>query len=354
MRILALTRYQRLGSSSRVRFYQYFPYLEAHGCEIINAPFFNDGYVSNLYSGRKTSLLVIMKAYTIRIISLIRNKNIDLIWVEKEFLPWLPFLIESIFLSRKIPYVVDYDDAVFHRYDLHANPIIRYFLGQKIDNVMHHATMVIAGNAYIAERARTSNAHRIELLPSVVDVSQYAVKQPDADGVFKIGWIGTPVTAKYLGLIHKALATTSQESPTRLVLVGAGSVPPAPDILTELIPWTEDIERSVNQKFDVGIMPLVDDPFERGKCGYKLIQYMAGGVPVIASPVGFNREIVEPGVNGYLANSPSEWLASFRELRNNPQKRNKMGKTGRQKAESLYNLHVTAPKLLELLKSAIR
>ena len=125
-----------------------------------------------------------------------------------------------------------------------------------------------------------------------------------------------------------------------------------PDIPTEILPWSEDAELTISQKFDVGIMPLVDGPFERGKCGYKLVQYMAGGIPVVASPVGVNRQIVEPGINGFLASSMDEWLTALRTLRDNHQERNKMGQAGRQKAEKLYNLKVTAPKLLDLLTSA--
>ena len=352
MRIL--TRYQRLGSSSRVRFYQYYPYLESKGFKIISAPFFENEYVHNLYAGRKTPFSTILKAYLTRIETLTSTKKTDLIWVEKEVLPWLPFGIEAIFLSRKIPCVVDYDDAVFHRYDLHSNPLVQRMLGHKIDKIMHSASSVIAGNTYIANRAKEAGAIHVDILPSVVDVNQYKIKRPDADKVFKIGWIGAPVTVKYLNLIHDALFELSQESPVRLVLVGVGTLSPFPDIPTELIPWSEEFERTVNQKFDVGIMPLVDNPFERGKCGYKLVQYMAGGLPVIASPVGVNRKIVEPDVNGYLADSPPEWLASFRELRDNPQKRLKMGNAGRQKAETQYNLQITAPKLLNLLENATR
>ena len=352
--ILTLTRYQRLGSSSRVRFYQYYPYLESNGFEIINAPFFDDGYIRNLYAGHKISFFAGLKAYINRIVTLTGKKKINLIWVEKEFLPWLPFGIEAIFLSHRIPYVVDYDDAVFHRYDLHPKPLVRRILGHKIDQVMRNAGMVIAGNTYIAARAKEIGAIQVEILPSVVDVSQYAVKQLTQDKVFKIGWIGAPVTLKYLNLIHGALLDFSQETPVGLVLVGAGNIPPFPDIPTELIPWSEELERTVNQKFDVGVMPLVDDPFERGKCGYKLIQYMAGGLPVIASPVGVNRDIVEPDINGYLPNSSAEWLVSLRKLRDNPQKRITMGGAGRKKAERLYNLQVTAPKLLELFKNTVR
>jgi glycosyltransferase involved in cell wall biosynthesis len=353
MRILVLTRYQRLGSSSRVRFYQYFPHLESQGLKIVNAPFFEDEYIQNLYAGRSLSLPKILQSYIHRIVTLIRKGYVDLLWVEKEILPWFPAEVEALFQARGVPYVVDYDDAVFHRYELHSNPLIRTFLGQKIDKVMQRASLVIAGNEYLAARARAAGAKCVEILPSVVDVSQYAVKRPGPDNVFKIGWIGSPVTAQYLGTVREAIAELSKESNVRVVLVGAGNSSPFPNIPTELISWNEDIERTVNQEFDVGIMPLVDGPFERGKCGYKLIQYMAGGIPVIASPVGVNQQIVEHQKTGYLANSFEEWRMALRALRDNPQQRHLMGQAGRKKAEAEYNLQVTAPRLLELLRSVM-
>lgn len=353
MRILALTRYQRLGSSSRVRFYQYFPYLEARGVELVSAPFFDDNYVRELYAGRRTSLKNVLQAYASRLIALTRSDKSDLLWVEKEILPWFPAGVEAFFNNRDIPYVVDYDDAIFHRYGLHGNPLVRILLGRKIERVMQRASLVIAGNDYLADRAKKAGASWVEILPSVVDVGQYALKQPDTDKIFKIGWIGAPVTAQYLNTIRESLAQLSRETPARLILVGAGNVVHFPEIPTDVMPWTEEIEHTISQKFDVGIMPLADGPFERGKCGYKLIQYMAGGLPVIASPVGVNQQIVEPGINGYLANSPVEWLNTLRTLRDDPQKRNDMGMAGRKKAEAIYNLQVTAPKLLDLFKSVL-
>lgn len=350
MRLLALTRYQRLGSSSRVRFYQYYPYLKLHGIEIVSAPFFDDEYVRDLYKAQTISLKVAIQSYVARLITLMHQNKFDLIWVEKEFIPWFPAGLEALFRARNVPYVADYDDAVFHRYDMHPVGPVRVFLGRKIDQVMHHAGLVVAGNAYIAERATKAKAQRVEILPSVVDVNQYAIKHHKPDSTFGIGWIGSPVTAPYLGLIHEALRELSQENAIRLVLVGAG-VRPFHDIKTEVLSWNEDIELTVNQKFDVGIMPLADGPFERGKCGYKLIQYMAGGLPIVASPVGVNQQIVEHGINGYLANSTEDWIHYLRKLRDDVQSRKVMGTAGRHKAEQVYNLQVTAPKLLDLLLS---
>ena len=351
MRLLALTRYERLGSSSRVRFYQYLPHLTSQGMEVVTAPFFTDDYVRDLYSGQRASLQSVLGAYLRRLSVLRRSASFDLLWVEKELLPWIPAGLEAFFHRRKVPYVVDYDDAVFHRYDLHPFFLVRTLLGHKIDRVMQYAALVIAGNEYIAERAINAGARKVEQLPSVVDVHQYAMTEPSFRPVFRIGWIGSPVTAPYLEQVREALGQLSQESQVSLILIGSGEVQPFRNVPTEILPWSEEIELRMSQKFDVGIMPLVDGPFERGKCGYKLIQYMASGLPVVASPVGVNRQIVEPEVNGYLAYSSEDWLAALRTLRDDVQKRKMMGQAGRRKAEQKYNLQVTAPQLRTLLSS---
>lgn len=351
MRILALTRYERLGSSSRVRFYQYVPYLQEQGVEMVSRPFFDDQYVRDLYAGRKASLKTLLSAYMKRITALLDRASFDLLWVEKELFPWFPATFEAFLQLSRIAYVVDYDDAVFHRYDLHPRAMVRRCLGHKIDGVMRHANMVIAGNDYLAERARQAGATRVEYLPSVVDVSQYALTEPEPGSRFRIGWIGAPVTAPYLELVRESIERLGQESDVRLILIGSGPIRPFSNVSMQVLPWTEEIDTRLSQLFDVGIMPLVDGPFERGKCGYKLIQYMAGGLPVIGTPVGVNATIVEPGVNGYLASSSSDWYSALHELRDDLQKRKMMGQAGRRKAEQMYNLHGTAPKLLNLLSS---
>jgi len=349
MRILLLTRYARLGSSSRVRFYQYLPYLTEQGVEIFTAAFLDDEYIHSLYLGQPTSRTVILGAYLKRFITLMRAPGFDLLWVEKELFPWIPAWFEILLSSLKIPYVVDYDDAVFHRYDLHNSRLVRTLLGRKIDRVMRHARLVIAGNEYLAERARQAGAPRVECVPSVVDVRRYTLSESPINPVFRIGWIGSPVTAPYLDLVREAISRLSQEVQVALILIGPGKIQPFPQTPTEILPWSEAIELEMSQKFDVGIMPLVDGPFERGKCGYKLIQYMASGLPVIASPVGVNQQIVESEVNGYLAESSAQWLDALRRLRNDREKRILMGQAGRRKAEQLYNLQGTAPRLLNLL-----
>ncbi|MCG2787994.1 MAG: glycosyltransferase family 4 protein [Anaerolineae bacterium] len=349
MNLLALPRYQRLGPSSRVRFYQYFPALRERGFVIENAPFFSDEYVRRLYAKQPVRRWEVFSAYLQRLVTILRARDFDLLWLEKEFLPWMPAWVETM-LARQ-PYVVDYDDAVFHRYDQHSSALVRRVLGRKIDRVMQNATLVVAGNEYLKERALAAGAKRVEILPSVVDSDLYASAPARASG-FTVGWIGSPVTAPYLDVARPALEMLTNGGQAQVSLIGAGDAIKWENANVHILPWREESEIQNIQRFDVGIMPLLDEPFERGKCGYKLIQYMACGLPVIASPVGVNRQIVEHGVTGFLVKSQDEWLQALAFLRDNPGRRCEMGQAGRKKMEAEYSLQSTAPKLAALLRSA--
>jgi len=350
MNLLALPRYERLGSSSRVRFYQYYPALRERGFAIQDAPLLSDAYVRRLYAGLPVDAGDVLAAYLRRLSFLLRARDFDLLWVEKEILPWLPAWAEVLLAQR--PYVVDYDDAAFHRYDLHRNGLVRGLLGKKIDRVMRNACLVVAGNEYLKERALAAGAKRVEILPSVVDADLYTPTLARDSG-FTVGWIGAPVTAPYLEAVRPALEMLANGGQAEVRLVGAGKAINWENPSVRILPWEEETEVQNIQQFDVGIMPLPDEPFERGKCGYKLIQYMACGLPVVASPVGVNRQIVEHGVNGFLASNPDEWRAALACLRDNPALCRQMGQAGREKFKAQFSLQVTAPKLAALLGSAM-
>jgi glycosyltransferase involved in cell wall biosynthesis len=351
MNLLTLPRYQRLGPSSRVRFYQYYPALRERGFVIEDAPFLPDAYVRRLYASQPVRMGEVISAYLMRLSALLRARDFDLLWLEKEFLPWMPAWVEEL-LARQ-PYVVDYDDAVFHRYDLHHSALVRRLLGRKIDRVMRNAALVIAGNEYLAERARAAGAKRVEILPSVVDADLYVPTPARASG-FTVGWIGSPVTAPYLEQVRSALEMLTNDGGAQVSLIGAGDGIEWDNAQVHILPWREESEIQHIQNFDVGIMPLLDEPFERGKCGYKLIQYMACGLPVVASPVGVNAQIVEHGVTGFLAASAQDWQQALETLRDNPAKRREMGLAGRAKMEREYSLGVTAPKLAGLFLQVLQ
>lgn len=350
MRILLLSRYGSLGASSRIRCYQYLPFLERQEIDVTVCPLFDNGYLEELYAGRGRRPVTLLRSYLRRLADLCRGRRYDLVWLEKELFAWLPAWAETI-LARAVPYVVDYDDATFHGYDRHPNRAVAALLGGKIDAVMRRASLVTAGNGYLADRARRAGARRVEILPSVVDLDRYAPSAEPADEVFTIGWIGSPSTARHVREAGSALAEVCAGGGTRVVLVGAGANP-VPGLPAVVRSWSEETEVEEVRAFHVGIMPLPDETWERGKCGYKLIQYMACGRPVVGSPVGANREIIVDGINGWRAAGHDEWVDALTRLRTDASLRRVMGANGRRMVEDRYSLQVTAPRLYELLRSA--
>ncbi|MBF9061018.1 glycosyltransferase [Rhodobacterales bacterium HKCCSP123] len=353
MKLRILTRYGRKGASSRVRFLQYLPHLERAGFDVEVAPFFGDDYLEALYAGRGTRAAA-LEAYGRRVRRLRGARGaIDVIWLEKEALAWVPHAIEAGLMPRGVPVVSDYDDAVFHRYDMHRLPLVRGVLGRKHAAIMARSSCVMAGNAYLAGYARHAGAASVEIVPTVVDADVYRpaeVARGDASPV--IGWIGMPSTwADCVAPFLPTLENVARRHGTVLQAIGARPDPAEEGIL-RFLPWSEAGEVEMIRAMDIGIMPLPDTPWMRGKCGYKLIQYMACGLPVVASPVGVNTEIVQHGVNGFLAETQEDWRKALETLIGDPELRRAMGAAGRRTVERSYSLHLQGPRVASLLKRA--
>ena len=349
IKVLALTRYGALGASSRMRFLQYLPVLAAAGIEIEVQSLFDDATLSSKYQQGNYGLAIVLQCFAKRISIMRKRQSFDLLWVEKEALPWLPGWLEKSMLQG-IPYILDYDDAWFHNYDLHRLKIIRHLFGRRLDELMANATLVIGGNQYLAQRAQLAGAPWVEILPTVIDLERYFKPQIKSkiDKIPVVVWIGSPSTVRYLQILQKPLQQLAQHIPFQLRVIG-GEID-IPGVNVQCLPWSEDTEVENIASADVGVMPLLDSPWERGKCGYKLIQYMACSLPVVASPIGVNTEIVRSEVNGYLANDVNEWIAALENLLVDANLRNQMGQRGRQRVEQEYCLQVAAPSLAVWLK----
>ena len=344
--VLVLTRYERLGASSRVRFLQFLPALEREGFSFDVRPLLDNDYVRSLYGGPRVGVGRLLLAYMRRLGALRRRMRYDVVWLEKEALPYLPAFIDIARLQG-LPYVVDYDDAWFHRYDMDWK---KFFLGRKIDQIMQVAHTVVAGNDYIARRARAAGAHRVAIVPSAVDLDRYQdLPARPGGGAVNVGWIGIPLNAHYLSIIAPALRAVEG---INLQVVGGAVPSELAGIRAESFPWTEDSEIARIGAFDIGIMPLSDTPWERGKSAYKLIQVMAAGRPVIASPVGANRQVVQHGVNGFLAETTEEWAEALRRLAGDPGLRREMGARARETVAAQYATAVVAPRLASILREA--
>lgn len=347
-----LSRYGRLGASSRMRFYQYLPWLEAAGIHVTQTPLFSDAYVQGLQRNTKSPLEA-LRAYAGRVQALLASRQFDLLWIEKETLPWLPAWVERMLLPGGLPYVLDYDDAVFHYYDESRNPVVKAVLAGKHPALMQDAALVVAGNDYLAEFARQAGATHVEVVPTVIDLVRYPVamcKRTGEGALPCVGWIGQRATASFLAPYVSLFERLSADGRARFAAIGIDAQ--SLGLPMDSIAWTEQTEVASIASFDIGIMPLLDGSFERGKCGYKLIQYMACGLPVVASPVGVNRQIVEHGVNGFLAETPAQWEQALQTLLADAELRQRMGQAGRQKVEREYCLQVTGPRMAALLQKS--
>ena len=364
MKILYLTKYTRLAGSSRMRSYQYFAYLEEAGMQVTVQPFFDDAYLKDFYAGKK-NVSAVLKSYIKRLGVLFSVFSYDRVVIEKEIFPFLPAWAEWMLKRLGIQYIVDYDDAIFHNYDQSSNPIIKKFLGNKIANVMRFSGTVVAGNQYLADYAARSGAKNIEIIPTVIDLERYPPKNNDIklppfrvgerseskdNQKFVVGWIGTKTTFEKHLLPCKdwIKALQNLEPNIRFHIVG---ITEDMDLgkNVKYIRWTEETEVAEILKMDIGLMPLQDSKWEKGKCAYKLIQYAACGIPGVASDVGMNREVTVPGETGILAAGDDEWIQAIKTLKSNTELRHQMGRNARKKVEERYCIQQTSTKWLEIL-----
>jgi glycosyltransferase involved in cell wall biosynthesis len=243
--------------------------------------------------------------------------------------------------------IFDFDDAIF--------------LGEKrqkhIEWVCKNAAWVTVGNEYLAEFVRKVT-DRVTVIPSVVDADKYRPAWHESvQTQLRVGWLGSDLSIRETLFPYIDMLSRLQRRIGFQFVIVSKPEPrlPSADLNWQYVEWSPSIEENIAEYLDVGLMPLVDDEFQRGKCGMKILQYMAGGIPAIASPIGVNRNIIQHGVTGFLANSEAEWGAAIEALQKSPALRGKIGQAGRQHCEQNYSLKVWLPKLLTVLeKVAVR
>jgi glycosyltransferase involved in cell wall biosynthesis len=345
-----------MGASSRLRLYQYLPFLEAEGITCDPLPLLNERYLEDVYAKRGLNRWNLLRRYGKVLWALLWVARYDGVILEKEVFPFLPPLAEAWLGLLKVPYIVDYDDAIFHNYDLHPNALVRFFLRGKIGYVMRKAAVVVCGNAYLERYAKAAGAGDTVIIPTVIDTDRYrpkgAIRDPGEvsrgpdgaasdSGEVVIGWIGSPSSMKYLSGLSPVLKELIRQYHVKIHIIGGKSGLGLGNG-ERVLEWTEDSESALLGALDIGIMPLVDSPWEQGKCGYKLIQYMGSGLPVVGSPVGVNEEIITDGVNGFKAISDQEWRDRLGLLVEDAHLRKVMGAKGRKLVLDKYSLNGAA------------
>jgi len=284
-------------------------------------------------------------------------RDADLVWVEKELMPWAPSWIEKPLFSYRGKVVYDFDDAVHEQFRDNPHVAVRLTLRNKISRTVAKPSRVLAGNSTLQQYFSTELGVDSILFPSTIDTERLSPpKEPLTDETrpFVFGWIGTPVTYEtYVKPLLPLFESIAGELGAEFWVIG---VPEPSEHLQSVkyFPWSREAEAPMLQSLDVGIMPLADDPWSRGKCGYKLLQYMAVGKAVVASPVGVNKEIVSHGKTGYLVRGESDWLRYLRVLAENRNLSAAMGKEGSARVSSNYSLQNAGRQLVDYFDQLAR
>lgn len=271
-------------------------------------------------------------------------------WADKAFIQKtiLPKIVIRLLLTSQTPFIYDFDDAIYVPFSTQKNLRKRKSKVEALAFLLRHAETVIVGNQ-VLEKYALQFRSECELIPTVIDLQRYHVKQQHPFN-FIIGWIGTSQNLVFLDQVTQPLKVLRQEFPQLKLLVICDKPYELDDMVINK-PWGKKTEIDDMLLVDIGIMPLSDDEWTRGKCSFKAIQYMALGIPAILSPVGMNAEIIKDGVNGYLADTEEDWIIKLRTIIVNQSLRQSFAVRGREQVETNYSLQVWINRWCQLLLS---
>lgn len=340
MRLLYFSKYSAIGPSSRYRIFQFEKLYRDSGVDLSVQPLFEDRYFDILRGSFPTLHKI---PYTLERFrkrrEQVRNVNADVVVIEQQLFPYLPFALEKQLLPPR--YIAEFDDALFL---IHP---------RKFPKVLNHAVAVIAGNPYLAEYAGQYNRN-VHIIPTVVDTNVFTPASRQKSEKVRIGWSGLEYNFGYLRSFSPVLKRLTARFPAVEIVVLSGSPPQNMDFPFRFVKWNSQTEVSQINEFDIGIMPLKDNEWSRGKCGMKLLQFMSLSIPSVASAVGVNATIVRDGFNGFLAGSEDEWEDRLSRLVLDEELRNRVGREARATVEKNYSVAAWFPKLIELLNSYAR
>jgi glycosyltransferase involved in cell wall biosynthesis len=357
MRVLALVPgLYDINPSQRYRLEQWEPLLRERGVEITYEPFECEELNELLYQpGRMGKKLQLVARGLGRRLSVVRKaRNYDLVYILREAALLGPPIFERLIHQTRVPIVFDFDDAIFVSYRSPSNGYLSYLkFASKTKTICRLASHVMVGNPYLADYARQVNAH-VTVIPTTIDTERYRVPPPKtSDGPPVIGWTGSHSTVQHLDTLRGALKKLAAKESFRLRVIGASSYQ-CDGVDVETIRWRAKTEVEDLDPIDVGIMPLPDDKWSKGKCGLKALQFMAMGIPTVCSPVGVNTDIIQDDQNGFIARTEEEWIDKLSRLLRSPELRQRLGRAGRVTVEQKYSAVTQAPRVYEVFKSVLR
>jgi len=352
MRVLFLTKYPFEGASSRYRVYQYLPFVAAAGIEYEVDPFISPaGYRLSLRPGRTWAKLAQFALSLARRLSWIwRCRPYDLVFMQRESLPIGPPVMERWFRFTGKTTVFDYDDALFlfkpnARFPL-ANRLKR---PDRLNQIFGVVDCVLSGNGWLRDKA-AQYCDDSRTFPVAEDLTRYTMRDPGRDDTVVIGWLGSPSTEKYLEIVRDVLRDLARQYPNLLLrIVGGGSFHDS-QLRVEHVRWSFETEVSALHSFDVGIMPLPLEDWSMGKSGGKARTYMAVGLPVVCTGIGFNTELIEHRKTGFLVRADEEWREALSTLIGDADLRRSVGIAARRRVEERYSLARLGPEFVEVLR----
>ncbi len=341
--------------SQRYRFEQYFNFLEKNGfqCELSylisekdDAYFYSKGHFF-------WKLWIFFKAFCFRIKDRMRYKNFDIVFVQREAIMVGTTYFERGIRKTKAKYIFDFDDSIWVMDTSQGNKKFEWLKDpEKTARNIRQANMVIAGNTYLADYARHYNKN-IKIIPTTIDTDVHKPISVKKDKI-TIGWSGSLTTIKHFEYALDFLKIIKKKYPEVEICVISDGVYKNNAVEIKGLAWTSETEVESINTFSIGIMPLPNDEWAKGKCGLKGLSYMACEIPTIMSPVGVNTEIIEHGKNGFLASTTNEWVNCLSQLIESAELREKIGKAARQTVIEKYSVASQQENYLSAFKEVLR
>jgi glycosyltransferase involved in cell wall biosynthesis len=351
--IIFFTRYDKQSASVRYRYIQYFNDLKKNDINVELSYLFDKNFFKKKILLNKINFFLILISYIKRFFKIISINKKTIIIIHLELFPYLPSIGETLLSFKKNRVIIDLDDAIFHQYRDLNNKFLKFFLSDKFKKIFNLKNIIIfSGNKYNKKEVLKMNPNiKTEIFPTVVNINDYTKRtKTNKNKDFTIVWIGSPSTSIYLKVIFKALKILNQEYEIRLRFIGSGHIE-LEGLQFESYMWNEQTEIELISECHVGIMPLRNDDWSMGKCGFKLIQYMACKIPSVASPVGVNQEIIEHGINGFLAKKNSDWIQYILKLKNNQQLYKKFSESAFNKISKNYSFESQRKRFISTIKN---
>lgn len=339
----------------RFRVEQWEPLLRKQGVEIDYLPFESAELHTLLYKPGNMfgKVKLIFQAIVQRIHALRALENYDAVYVFREAALLGPPIFERWLQRAGLPMIFDFDDAIFVSYVSPSNGYLSYLkFPTKTRTICRLATHVMAGNPYLADYALQVN-DQVTIVPTTIDTEKYTLEPKPQSDIAIIGWSGSYSTVQHLDTLRGALQRLARQERFKLRVIGTSQYE-LEGVDVEAIQWRSETEIADLRPLDIGIMPLPDDQWSRGKCGLKALQYMALGIPTICSPVGVNTKIIQNDENGFLANTEDEWIEKLTRLLKSAELRERLGLAGRATVEAEYSATSQAPRVYSILESVIR